>query len=57
MELAPDNQIVVTDGESFAIDYDPDQPGAYHFAGWQDEIRSTALRFASLRMSGNRSNC
>ncbi len=32
MDLAPDLQNVVVDGETFEVRYDPDQPGAYQFA-------------------------
>jgi hypothetical protein len=31
MDVAPDHQIVTVDGERFSVDYDPGQPGAYHF--------------------------
>ena len=31
MDVAPDHQIITVDGEQFGINYDIDQPGAYHF--------------------------
>ena len=32
MDVAPDYQQLIVNGEVFDVRYDPEQPGAYHFA-------------------------
>lgn len=32
MDVAPDHQRLTVNGELFEVNYDPSQPGTYHFA-------------------------
>ena len=32
VDVAPDHQVITVDEEHFAVDYDAEQPGAYHFS-------------------------